>query len=48
MEITIDMVVDTSDNPISVEDLANKFIDWVEENGWTAGGGIFPTPDEKE
>jgi hypothetical protein len=40
MEIQIEGCVDVSENPLSVDDFYNKFIEWIESNGWYFGGGI--------
>lgn len=40
MEIQIEGCVDVSENPLPVDDFYNKFIEWIESNGWYFGGGI--------
>lgn len=36
--IVIDGVVDARENPISINDFLDKFIEWIEENHWYFGG----------
>lgn len=36
--IVIDGVVDARENPITVNDFLDKFIEWVESNHWYFGG----------
>lgn len=40
MEILINGCVDTTDNPITVDEFNDKFIQWIESNGWYFGGGV--------
>lgn len=40
MEIVIDGVVDTRENPVSTDDFLDKFIEWIEENHWYFGGTV--------
>lgn len=46
--IVIDGVVDTRENPISINDFLDKFIEWIEENHWYFGGTTREYGDEKD
>ncbi len=41
-EILIEGCVDVRENPISADEFTDKFIHWIESNGWYFGGGINP------
>ena len=45
-EIQIEGCVDVKDNPISADEFCDKFIEWIESNGWYFGGGIKPYAEE--
>jgi hypothetical protein len=45
IEIEISMVVSVSEK-ITQEEFENKFIEWVEQNGWTCGGSIGPVKED--
>lgn len=45
-EIQIEGCVDVGENPISVDEFCDKFIEWIESNGWYFGGGIKPYTEE--
>ena len=44
-EIQINMVLSNCENETE-ETIWNKFIEWVEANGWTVGGSIRLLEDE--
>lgn len=46
MEIQIEGSVDVSENPLSVDEFNDKFIEWIESNSWYFGGGIKPHIEE--
>ncbi len=48
MEIVIDGVVDTRENPINADDFLDKFIEWIEENHWYFGGTVREYNENKE
>lgn len=39
-EIQIEGCIDVSGNPVTVDEFTDKFIEWIEKNGWYFGGGI--------
>lgn len=45
-EIQIEGCVDVIDNPITVDEFHDKFIEWIESNGWYFGGGIKAYSEE--
>ena len=47
-EYEISMVLDTSENPIDLETLLIKFIEWVENNNFFCGGTIYPLNENGE
>lgn len=47
-EYEISMVLDTSENPIDLDSLLMKFIDWVESNKFYCGGTIYPLDEKGE
>lgn len=46
--ITIDGVVDTRENPVSINEFIDMFLDWVESNNWYFGGTSGEYCDENE
>lgn len=41
--IGLDIVVETD---LTAEEFNDKFIEWVESNGWTCGGSMFAVDEE--
>jgi hypothetical protein len=39
-EISIEGCVDIRENPVTVNEFADRFIIWIESNNWYFGGGI--------
>jgi hypothetical protein len=48
VEIVIDGVVDTEENPVSAYDFLDKFIEWIEENHWYFGGTVRAYNEDEE
>lgn len=46
--ISIDGLIDVSENPISTLDLSDKFIEFIEANNWYFGGGMSYYTEEDE
>jgi hypothetical protein len=44
-EISIEMVVTVPETE-SESSVSDKFVEWVESNGWTCGGGVKEITDE--
>lgn len=43
--LDMDMVIETTNNPITAEDFIAKFIEWIEGNNWYCGGGVKPVDE---
>jgi hypothetical protein len=39
-EIVIEGCVDVRENPITVDEFTDRFLEWLESNKWYFGGGI--------
>lgn len=46
-EILINGCLDVGNNPISVDNFLDKFIDWIEGNNWYFGGSVKEYKDEE-
>ena len=45
-EFEINGCVDISENPVSLDEFNDKFIEWIESNGWYFGGVVKPYSEE--
>ena len=43
--LDMNMVIETTNNPITAEDFIAKFIEWIESNNWYCGGGVKPVDE---
>ena len=43
--LKMNMVIETTNNPITAEDFIVKFIEWIESNNWYCGGGVKPVDE---
>jgi hypothetical protein len=46
--ITIDGIVDMRENPVSINEFVDMFLDWVESNNWYFGGTSSECSDGNE
>lgn len=44
--IEIDGIIDPKGKPLDPDTFIDKFIEWIESNGWEFAGGIGPYNDE--